>query len=95
MTSLIESRVFPELDQPLLLAFDEADRLLGRPWQTDFFGMLRVWHNGRWQPGWSGVDIALVIATEPYLLVAEEHQSPFNVGEVVALAPSGRKGSPA
>ncbi len=87
VTSLVESRVFPELDQPLLLAFDEADRLLGRPWQTDFFGMLRVWHNSRWLAGWSGVDMALVIATEPYLLVAEEHQSPFNVGEVVAPAP--------
>jgi hypothetical protein len=87
VTNLVESRIFPEIEEPILLALDEADRLLGRPWQTDFFGMLRIWHNNRWQPGWSDVDLALVIATEPYLLVASEHQSPFNVGEVANLPP--------
>ncbi len=85
MTSLVESRVFAEVDAPIQLALDETDRLLGRDWQTDFFAMLRIWHNNRWQEGWDRLDLALVIATEPYLLVASEHQSPFNVGEVVAL----------
>jgi hypothetical protein len=89
-TDLMETRVLPEIDQPVLLALDEVDRLLGLAWQTDFFAMLRVWHNNRaqpWLPGWSNLDLALVIATEPYLLVASEHQSPFNVGEVVTLPP--------
>ena len=85
VTSLVESRVFAEVDAPIQLALDETDRLLGRDWQTDFFAMLRIWHNNRWQEGWDRLDLALVIATEPYLLVASEHQSPFNVGEVVAL----------
>ena len=85
MTSLVESRVFAEVDAPIQLALDETDRLLGRDWQTDFFAMLRIWHNNRGQEGWDRLDLALVIATEPYLLVASEHQSPFNVGEVVAL----------
>jgi hypothetical protein len=87
MTNLVEDRILYKNDQPLLLALDETDRLLGRPWQTDFFGMLRTWHNSRWQDGWSDLGLALVIATEPYLLVASEHQSPFNVGEVVTLPP--------
>lgn len=89
-TDLMETRVLPEIDQPVLLALDEVDRLLGLAWQTDFFAMLRIWHNNRaqpWLPGWSSLDLALVIATEPYLLVASEHQSPFNVGEVVTLPP--------
>jgi hypothetical protein len=85
VTSLVESRILGEVDAPVLLALDETDRLLGRDWQTDFFAMLRIWHNNRWQEGWDRLDLALVIATEPYLLVASEHQSPFNVGEVVAL----------
>ena len=87
VTELIENRVFAEVDAPILLALDETDRLLGRDWQTDFFAMLRIWHNNRWQEGWDHLDLALVIATEPYLLVASEHQSPFNVGEVVTLRP--------
>lgn len=47
--------------------------------------MLRTWHNRRWEPAWAQVDLALVIATEPYLLVDSADQSPFNVGEIVQV----------
>jgi len=87
VTDLIETRILDRVDTPVLLAFEEVDRLLGRPWQKDFFGMLRSWHNKRWEEAWAKVDLALVIATEPYLLVDSADQSPFNVGEIVQLGP--------
>ena len=87
MTDLVETRILDRVDEPVLFAFDEVDRLLGRPWQTDFFAMLREWHNRRWMDAWAKIDLGLVIATEPYLLVNSENQSPFNVGEVVQLGP--------
>jgi hypothetical protein len=55
---------------------------------TDFFSMLRSWHNNRALPMyriWKQFDLALVTATEPYHLIADLNQSPFNVGEVIAL----------
>lgn len=87
MTDLVETRILDRVDEPVLFVFEEVDRLLGRPWQKDFFAMLREWHNRRWMDNWAKVDLGLVIATEPYLLVNSENQSPFNVGEVVQLAP--------
>ena len=78
------------IEQPVVFAFEEVDRVLGRPWQKDFFAMLRTWHNSGWESAWEKVDLALVIATEPYLLVDSADQSPFNVGELVQLGPFSR-----
>jgi hypothetical protein len=84
-TDVVEARILDRIEVPVLLAFEEVDRVLGRPWQKDFFAMLRTWHNRRWESAWAQVDLALVIATEPYLLVDSADQSPFNVGEIVQL----------
>ena len=86
-TDVVEAQILDRLDGPLVFAFDEVDRVLGRPWQKEFFALLRSWHNRRWEPAWARVDLALVIATEPYLLVDSADQSPFNVGELVTVRP--------
>lgn len=81
---LIEKQILPALDEPMVLAIDEADSLLQTDFYKDFFGMLRSWHNLRAHPSrgelWGKLNIVLVISTEPYLLVDDIHQSPFNVG---------------
>ena len=44
----MERRILPACNQNgLLLAIDEADSLLESPFRSDFFGMLRSWHNER------------------------------------------------
>ena len=49
--------------------------------------MLRSWHNNRARGGdWLRLNMALVTSTEPYQLIADLNQSPFNVGTVVELA---------
>ncbi|MCC7433540.1 MAG: AAA-like domain-containing protein [Methanoregulaceae archaeon] len=64
-------------------AIDEADRLFGRPYVNDFFGLLRSWHNRRaLDPSgpWGKLTMALAYATEAHLFITDLNQSPFNVG---------------
>jgi hypothetical protein len=86
-TNFIEDAILTHVPEPTTFAFDEVDRILGRPYQRDFFAMLRMWHNNRAQPlsVWESVDLALVIATEPYLLIDVADQSPFNVSVPIPL----------
>jgi AAA domain-containing protein/TIR domain-containing protein len=89
MTWFVEDQVLRPTGGRVVFAFDAVDRLLGRPYQSDFFTMLRSWHNNRANLGakWRHVDLALVISTEPYLLIDDDHRSIFNVGRTVLLDP--------
>ncbi|MBU6251469.1 MAG: AAA-like domain-containing protein [Cyanobacteria bacterium REEB417] len=89
-TRYVQNEVLKPLNRPLLLAMDEVDRLFEAEYRSDFFSMLRGWHNNRASPlpplkPWKQLDLALVTATEPYHLIANLNQSPFNVGEVIQL----------
>ena len=53
--------------------------------RDDFFGMLRSWHNSRATPIWRQLDLVLVTSTEPYQLMGNLNQSPFNVGTQIEL----------
>ena len=86
LTKLIEQYIFPTIDKPLVFALDEVDRLLGTPFHTEFFGLLRSWHNLRaWNAQWSQFTLLMAISTEPYLLINDLQQSPFNVGLMLYL----------
>lgn len=81
LTRFMEQSVLPAFDQPVVLAMDEADSLLRTDFYQDFFGLLRSWHNRRAsREEWELLNLVLVISTEPYLLIDDLHQSPFNVG---------------
>ncbi|BDM78829.1 AAA-like domain-containing protein [Acaryochloris marina] len=89
-TRYMQTYVLRELKHPFVLAMDEVDRIFDRKFRSDFFSMLRNWHNNRGLPlpamkVWKQFDLVLVTATEPYHLIADLHQSPFNVGEVISL----------
>ena len=76
-------------DVPILLAMDEVDRMFSSPFRSDFFSMLRNWHERRARPqndDWKRLNLALVTSTEPYQLIANMNQSPFNVGTVITLS---------
>lgn len=76
-----------ELGSPLLLAMDEVESVFDAPFRNDFFSMLRSWHNKRASNSlWRQLDLALVTSTEPYQLIADLNQSPFNVGEIIEVA---------
>jgi hypothetical protein len=87
-TRYMQNHVLREVGGPLVVAMDEVDRMFDAEYRSDFFSMLRSWHNNRALPMfriWKQFDLALVTATEPYHLIANLNQSPFNVGEVILL----------
>jgi len=105
LTYFIEDVVLQDVSEPIVLSFDEVDRVMGKSYQRDFFSMLRMWHNKRAEPRspWVRVDLALVISTEPGLLIDSAERSPFNVTPPVVVDPftrtqyselNGRYGSP-
>jgi hypothetical protein len=86
-TNYVIKHLLKELpDISLLLAMDEVERMFTSPIRSDFFSMLRSWHNNRARGGdWMRFNMALVTSTEPYQLISDLNQSPFNVGTVVDL----------
>jgi hypothetical protein len=81
LTSLIEDRILEKDDRKLLIGMDEIDRLLETSFSSEFFGLVRSWHNLRASDErWERLSSIMVISTEPYLLISDGNQSPFNVG---------------
>jgi hypothetical protein len=81
LTRLLENYVLTQGDEPIVLAMDEADRLLATSYRSDFFGLIRSWYNSSaLDERWQKLRIVMVISTEPYLLIEDSNQSPFNVG---------------
>lgn len=85
-TRYVLKHILQEARESIVLALDEVDSIFESDFRSDFFGMLRSWHNYRaYDPNWRRLDLALVTSTEPYQLIENLHQSPFNVGEVIEL----------
>jgi len=75
-------------DTPLVWIMDEADRLFTSPFATDFFGLIRSWHNARAtdpRGPWDRLTIAIGYATEVHLFIRDLNKSPFNVGIPITL----------
>jgi hypothetical protein len=86
LTKFIEQHVLNGEGGPVLLAMDEIDRLQLTPFHSDFFGLVRSWHNRRaGSPQWNNLTTLMAVSTEPYLLIDDLNQSPFNVGHVLNL----------
>jgi len=86
-TRYFDRYLLKQVDAPIVLAMDEVETVFDTEFRSDFFGMLRSWHNRRHAAtGWRRLDLALVTSTEPYQLIENLNQSPFNVGTRVALA---------
>ena len=84
LTTFIETEILAHAQTPVLLLMDEVDRVFGHPYRDDFFGLLRSWHNSRaFEPQWDRLNLVLAYATEASLLIADQNQSPFNVGETL------------
>jgi len=86
MTRFVEESLLQRIMEPTVLAFDEADTLLGTGFYGEFFGMLRAWHNRRaGSELWGRLNIIIATSTNPTLLIDNIHQSPFNVGLTIEL----------
>lgn len=86
LTRLFSRHILNGKGHRVILAIDEADRLLYADFASDFFGLIRSWHDTRSHDDrWNRLNTVLVISTEPYLLISDPSQSPFNVGHEILL----------
>lgn len=93
-------------EEPLVWFLDEVDKLFTAPFASDFFGLVRSWHNSRsTEPDgpWSKLTVVIAYATEAHPFIQDLNQSPFNVGRRLELEDfnlqqivdlNGRYGSP-
>ncbi len=81
-----ENYLLAQLEQPLVLALEEVDRIFQHPdLADDFFALLRSWHEeAKSNPIWQQLRLILVHSTEVYMPL-NINQSPFNVGLSVEL----------
>jgi hypothetical protein len=80
--------ILAKTQKPILWAMDEADRLFHCSFGSEIFAMFRTWHNERaLTPGGpcSRLTLAIAYATEAYLFIKDQNQSPFNVGTKLLL----------
>lgn len=80
-TAYLEEYIFSQIKQPIVLAFDNVDRLFQyQIVSSDFFGLLRSWHEEAKEiESWQRIRLIIVHSTHNYLQLST-HRSPFNVG---------------
>jgi hypothetical protein len=85
-TNYFQRYLLPELQRPIVLCLDEVDQVFEYPTiATDFFGMLRAWHeDAKLKPIWKNLRLVIVHSKEVYIPL-NINQSPFNVGVPIEL----------
>jgi len=81
-------KILSQIDRPLLLIIDEANKLFDySEVSNNFFGLIRAWHeNAKQEPLWEKLKIVLAHSIDPLLSVDDINQSPFhNVGLDIRL----------
>ena len=84
----LRREVLAKVQSPLAWCLDEVDRLFNFDYASDFFGLIRSWHNLRaLDPSgpWQRLTLAFAYATEAHLFITDLNQSPFNVGTRLTL----------
>ena len=81
-----EKYLLAQLSAPLVLGLDDVDVVFEHEAiATDFFGMLRFWHEeGKSNPLWRKLHLVIVHSKEVYIPL-DINRSPFNVGLPVEL----------
>ncbi len=92
-TAFVGNVILRNIDEPIVLAFDNVDRLIDQDYRDSFFYSLREWSTERTRESsarepekrWRRLSLILTIATEPTLLVKTAYMSPFNVTDSMRL----------
>jgi len=80
--------VLPQIQQPMVICFDEIDVVRSLPFSTDeFFAAIRECYNARTQePNLQRLTFCLIGVATPSDLIAEPRITPFNIGKRIDLA---------
>lgn len=85
-TAYFQDYLLARISTPLVLAFDEMNRIFEHPQMAqDFLPLLRSWYEeAKIQPIWQKLRLIVVHSTEVYVPL-QLNQSPFNVGLPIQL----------
>jgi hypothetical protein len=90
LTDFLSKEVLEHLTTyPFTLFLDEVDLLFACDWRSDFFSLIRSWHNKRAMPHlkvWKKLNIVLTYSTAASFFITDLNQSPFNVGTDFSLS---------
>src|SRR5579871_1812706 len=82
----IENVVLKEKNEKIVWFIDEADRIFGKNYRSDVFGLFRSWHTLRaLDIIWNRFQLVMSYSTEARLFIPDWRQSPFNVGTKIEL----------
>ncbi|MGE5659640.1 MAG: AAA-like domain-containing protein [Actinomycetota bacterium] len=83
-----EQYLLPSTTKPIVLALDDIDRLFPYPnLASDFFGLLRTWHEeAKNREIWRELRLVVLHSVEMYIPLSA-NRSPFNVGLPIELPP--------
>lgn len=85
-TYFIESDILKNLNVPVVLIFDEVDKLFFYPYCDDFFVTIRNWHTIRnRKKEWDQLNIVIAHSTESTLFMPELNPSPLSLGTLIEL----------
>ncbi len=81
ISEFLDSFVFDKDESPLLICFDEVDRVFDSPIRSEFFASVRSFYNsGAVEPSWKKIRWLLGTSSEPSFFIEDLTQSPFNIG---------------
>jgi hypothetical protein len=85
-TAYFQGYILTEIDSPLVLAFDEVNRIFEYPEiASEFLALLRSWHEeAKVINIWQKLRLVVVHSTEVYIPL-NINQSPFNIGLPIEL----------
>jgi len=84
-TRYFKNYLFAEITKPLVLGLDEVDLIFQQPIASNFFGLLRAWHEkGKNDEAWQKLRLVITHSQEVYISL-NINQSPFNVGMAIEL----------
>ncbi len=82
MEHAIHHSVLKKIPGRIVWAMEEVDRVLVRPFSTEFFSFLRGYHEkGKTDLGrlWKNLTMIMTVTTEPHLYIKDLNRSPFNI----------------
>ncbi|MBC8134394.1 MAG: AAA-like domain-containing protein [Fibrella sp.] len=82
--TFLQRHLFARSEIPVLLCFDEADRVITHPTGPDFFATVRgFWGLGARDAYWERIHWLIGASTEPSIFIPDLSMSPFNIGDRV------------
>lgn len=85
-TLYLETHILANLEKPLVLSFNELNRIFEYPQLAqEFLPLLRSWHeNAQYNPDWQKLRLVIDYSTDIYVPLDLNH-SPFNIGLPIQL----------